>query len=133
MVPPTPLSTRRHRSCRATASHIAPVATRAGFSLLAALIAVVAALSSFEITTAPAAGAANWAPVHAGDFPDPSILHWNGSYYAFATQSFAAPGQTINIQVSSSPDGVHWAQSNADALPQLPGWAHEGNTWSPSV
>jgi hypothetical protein len=133
MVPPTPLSTRGHRSRRATAAHTVRVATGAAFSLLAALIAVAAAVSSFEVATAPAAGAASWAPVHAGDFPDPSILDWNGSYYAFATQSFAAPGQTINIQVSSSPDGVHWAQSNADALPQLPGWAHEGNTWSPSV
>ena len=132
-MPPTPLSTGRHRSRRATAGHFARGATRAAFSLLSALIAVAAAVSSFEIATAPAASAASWAPVHAGDFPDPSILHWNGSYYTFATQSFAAPGQAINIQVSSSPDGVHWGQSNADALHQLPGWAKEGNTWSPSV
>ncbi len=124
-MPPSTLSPPGHRSRRA--------ATTAAFSLLAALVALVSAVSSIELATAPAASAANWAPVHAGDFPDPSVLQWNGTYYAFATQNFAAPSQTINIQVSSSPDGVHWAQSSSDALPQLPGWAQEGNTWSPSV
>jgi hypothetical protein len=133
MVPPTPLNTRRHRSCRATASHIARVATRAGFSLLATLIAVTAAVSSFEIATAPAAGAANWAPVHAGDFPDPSILHWNGVYYGFATQNFASASQTINIQVSTSSDGVNWTSNGTNALPTVGSWAEPGNTWAPSV
>ena len=67
---------------------------------------LVSAVSSIAMATAPAASAANWAPVHAGDFPDPSILHWNGAYYGFATQNFAAASQTINIQESTSPDGV---------------------------
>ena len=63
-------------------------------------------MSSIGIAAAPAApaGAANWAPVHAGDFPDPSVLYVQATetYYAFATQNFAALSQTINIQVSTS-------------------------------
>ncbi len=124
-MPPSP-RTRRHGSRRA-----------AGLSLLAAAITVVSAVSSigigFGIATAPAAGAANWAPVHAGDFPDPSILSWHGVYYGFATQSFARAGQTINIQVSTSADGVNWTQWGLDALPTLPSWAKPGETWAPSV
>ena len=71
--------------------------------------------------------------MHAGDFPDPSVLYWGGTYYGFATQDFAAPSQTINIQVSTSPDGVNWSQTGIDALPTLPSWAEEGDTWAPSV
>jgi hypothetical protein len=82
--------------------------------------------------TTPAA-AANWSPVHPGDFPDPSILQYQGSYYAFATQSFAPVAQTINIQVSTSSDGIHWTQTKIDALPTLPPWAQKGDTWAPSV
>ena len=67
------------------------------------------AVASVALAAAPPAGAANWAPVHAGDFPDPSILQWRGVYYGFATQNFAAPSQTINIQVSTSSNGVDWS------------------------
>jgi predicted GH43/DUF377 family glycosyl hydrolase len=86
-----------------------------------------------SVATAPPAAAATWAPVHPGDFPDPSILNYGGTYYAFATQSFAALSQIVNVQVSTSNDGVHWTQSASDALPQLPSWAQKGNTWAPTV
>jgi hypothetical protein len=73
--------------------------------------------------------------MHPGDFPDPSILHVpsQGIYYAFATQNFASAGQTINVQESTSTDGVNWTQTNVDALPNLGAWAEPGNTWAPSV
>ena len=72
--------------------------------------------------------------MHAGDFPDPSILQWGGVYYGFATQNFAAPSQTINIQVSTSLNGVNWNQQNGvDALPHVGSWAKPGDTWAPSV
>src|ERR1700677_1972864 len=77
---------------------------------LGALVVVVGAVASVALAAAPPASAANWAPVHAGDFPDPSILQWNYVYYGFATQNFAAPSQTINIQVSTSLNGVSWNQ-----------------------
>ncbi len=76
----------------------------------------------------------NWAPANDGDFPDPSILLWGGVYYGFATQSFAAPSQTINIQVSTSSNGLSWnPQTGVDALPHVGTWAQPGNTWAPSV
>jgi hypothetical protein len=102
-------------------------------SLLASLVAVVGALSVLSVA-APAASADNWAPVHPGDFPDPSVLNYGGVYYAFSTQNFAAPSQTINVQVSTSPDGVNWTQlSGVDALPSVGSWAKPGETWAPSV
>jgi Glycosyl hydrolases family 43 len=105
-------------------------------ALLATLVAAAGTitLASVGVVTAPAASAANWAPVHAGDFPDPSVLAWDGVYYGFSTQNFAPTGQTINIQVSTSIDGVTWTALNGvDALPNLPSWAEEGDTWAPSV
>ena len=103
-------------------------------AVLGALVVVVGAVASVALAAAPPANAANWAPVHAGDFPDPSILQWSGVYYGFATQNFAAPSQTINIQVSTSHDGVNWNQQNGvDALPHVGSWAKPGNTWAPSV
>ncbi len=68
-------------------------------SLLAALVAMVGGVSVLSVA-APAATADTWAPVHPGDFPDPSITYVPGSggspgvYYAFSTQNFAAPSQT---------------------------------------
>ncbi len=97
---------------------------------------VIGALASVGVASVapPPAGAANWAPVHPGDFPDPSILQWNGVYYGFATQNFAAPSQTINIQVSTSLNGVTWTPLNGeDALPTVGSWARPGETWAPSV
>ena len=102
-------------------------------SLLGSLVVLVGALSVLSVA-APAASADNWAPVHPGDFPDPSVLNYGGVYYAFATQNFAAPSQTINVQVSTSTDGVNWTQlSGVDALPSVGSWAKPGETWAPSV
>ncbi len=102
---------------------------------LATLVTVtgITALASVAVPASPAA-ATNWAPDQSGDFPDPSILLWNGTYYGFSTQNFAPTGQIINIQVSTSGNGVNWNRaSGVDALPHLPPWAEEGNTWAPSV
>jgi Glycosyl hydrolases family 43 len=110
------------------------VSTLASMFALVTLTAAVAAVG-LAAAPAPTAGAANsWAPVTAGDFPDPSVFFdpVSNAYYAFATQS-TGPGQ-INIQVSTSSDGVHWSVvTGYDALPQLPPWAAKGNTWAPSV
>jgi hypothetical protein len=103
---------------------------------LATLVAVtgVIAFASVTVATAPPAAPANWAPAQPGDFPDPSVLLYDGTYYGFSTQNFAPAGQTINIQMSTSTNGVTWNRINGwDALPTLPSWAEEGNTWAPSV
>jgi hypothetical protein len=75
----------------------------------------------------------SWSPVHAGDFADPSVMLYDGTYYGFATQNFASAAQTVNIQTSTSSNGTTWTASSTDALPTLPSWARPGNTWSPSV
>jgi hypothetical protein len=94
--------------------------------------ALVSCLSATTILPA-AAAAATWTPVHPGDFPDPSILLYNGTYYGFATQNFASAADTINVQVSTSSDAVNWTSSTQDALPNLGAWAKPGNTWAPTV
>ena len=120
----SPLHLRRHL-CTGLRSLLASVA---------ALVVLAGAAASVALAAAPPAGAANWAPVHAGDFPDPSVMEWLGIYYGFATQNFAAPSQTINIQVSTSSNGVDWSQqTGVDALPHVGSWAKPGNTWAPSV
>ena len=91
----------------------------------------VGVLSSEAV--APQAASADWAPVHPGDFPDPSVMDYGGTYYGFATQNFASRANLVNVQVSTSTDGVTWTPSNGDALPNLPSWAVEGDTWAPSV
>jgi hypothetical protein len=94
----------------------------------------LAAFAGMAVLGAPSgASPGSWAPVHAGDFPDPDVMLYDGTYYGFATQNFAAPDQTINIQESTSTDGVNWTSSTTDALPNLPSWAEEGDTWAPSV
>ena len=109
---------------------------------LAALVVLAGAVASVALADAPppaAAGAAsrrpaNWAPVHAGDFPDPSVMDWLGTYYGFATQNFATASQTINIQVSTSSDGVDWSlhqRRQCAAHRRLVGRA--GNTWAAAV
>ncbi len=112
--------------------HFLP-ALRTIAATLGALVVLLGAAASVGIAAAPPASAANWAPVGSNDFPDPNILVVGGVYYGFATQNFAPGSSTINIQVSTSPDGVHWTPLNTDALPRLPGWAKEGDTWAPSV
>ena len=102
-------------------------------SLLAALVTVVGAVSVLSVAV-PAASADNWAPVHPGDFPDPSIVLWHGVYYGYATQNFASPSQTINIQMATSDNGTTWnALPGRDALPTVGSWAKAGETWAPSV
>jgi Glycosyl hydrolases family 43 len=127
----SPLHMRRH--LRATQRGALPTVLRSTLGAVAALVVVTAVASSTAVAIAPPAGAANWSPVHAGDFPDPSILQWDGVYYGFATQSFSSAGDITNIQVSTSPDGVNWTPSGIDALPALPSWAEVGDTWAPSV
>ena len=60
-------------------------------------------------------------PVLDADFPDPTVIHADGVYYAYATQTLR-DGRWINIQVARSADLVHW-EHLGDALPQKPAWA----------
>lgn len=68
-------------------------------------------------------------PVIASDFPDPSILHAGDRYYAYATNAYGK-----HVQVTSSPDLVHW-DLLTEAMPALPSWANKGGSyvWAPEV
>ena len=88
-------------------------------AVLSGLIA--APLTAFaSILPASAGPTYQWSPAHSGDFPDPDVLAYNGTYYAFATQNFAPFGRTVNIQTSTSSDGLSWSASSIDALPNCP-------------
>lgn len=99
--------------------------SRIGFK--AALI--TSGLGMLTLFTAPAAAAAGSfnAPVYSGDFPDPSVVLVNGTYWAYATGSAGR-----NLQVISSTNLASWT-APVDPLPVLPAWASSGLTWAPGV
>ena len=71
--------------------------------------------------------------VYDQDFPDPAVIKVNGTYWAYATQTFLGSGQRINIQRASSTDLVHWTYQS-DALPLKPSWSTQvWNFWAPHV
>ncbi|KAI9657076.1 MAG: hypothetical protein M1821_003242 [Bathelium mastoideum] len=66
------------------------------------------------------------------NFPDPSIIQVNSTWYSFATTT----GGKVHIQVASSPDFNNWTlKEGYDALPNLPSWVDQAhpNTWAPDV
>lgn len=67
-------------------------------------------------------------PVISTDFPDPSIIQVNDTWYAFATS-----GAGLNVRVATSPDFVTWTVVEGyDAMPNPAPWAG-GNVWAPDV
>lgn len=71
-------------------------------------------------------------PVLNSNFPDPTVINVNGTYYAYATNSIYN-GKWNNIQVASSKDLFNW-KYEGDALPQKPKWAsHTQRYWAPDV
>ncbi len=62
------------------------------------------------------------------DFPDSSVIYADGLYYAYSTQVYL-----YNVPFRTSTDGVHWSTEDANAMPQLPGWATFAYTWAPTV
>jgi len=65
--------------------------------------------------------------VYPFDFPDPFVLPYGGTTFAYATNS--AEG---NIQIIDSTDLSHWS-AVGNALPTLPRWAAPNATWAPAV
>jgi beta-xylosidase len=62
------------------------------------------------------------------DQPDPFIAVQNKHYYLFTSQD-AVPA---NVPVRSATTMGQWGPMT-DALPDLPPWAVEGNTWAPDI
>ena len=106
----------------------------------AALLSVLGALG-LSVSVAESAGADNWSPVHSGDFPDPTVVcvptacgAGAASLRVFNAELGSLQTGPINIQESTSTNGVNWTPSNVrDALPQVGAWAQAGATWAPSV
>ena len=73
------------------------------------------------------AGGASTGLVYPFDFPDPSVILVDQTYFAYATNSVAG-----NIQIIDSNDLMHWS-AVGNALPSLPAWATADYTWAPAV
>jgi len=67
-------------------------------------------------------------PVYNVDFPDPSVMVYNGREYAYSTNS-----NFVNAPWATSTDSTQWTAGPSDALPTLPPWSSPGDTWAPSV
>ena len=67
------------------------------------------------------------------NFQDPSLIQYNGTWYAFAGANGNPP--RINVQMATSPDFSTWTVAeDYDALPTLADWATKpGRLWSPDI
>ena len=72
--------------------------------------------------------AVTWVPSINEDFPDSSVIHVDGVYYAYSTQVYLD-----NVPFRTSIDSVHWSKEVGNAMPKLPSWASFGYTWAPTV
>lgn len=73
-------------------------------------------------------------PAIASNFPDPSFIHVNGTYYAFATAN--GNPANINVQLARSNDYRRWSLiPGYDVMPMLPKWAAhpKAAVWAPDV
>jgi beta-xylosidase len=101
---------------------------RAVVVTLVVLIASSLFPSSVDASRAQLTGTALTATlVYDQNFPDPTVLVVDHTYYAYSTNS---DGE--NVPVIESDDLTHWT-AIGDAMPVLPSWATAGYVWSPSV
>jgi glycosyl hydrolase family 43 len=107
------------RHCR---PHRARLGPRVALAMVVVIPTAVIAMWSQPVT------AASWSPVYNVDFPDPSISLFDGTYYAYSTQSGFA-----NVPAATSTDGVNWTPVGGLIFPTLPVWAEFGFTWAPTV
>jgi hypothetical protein len=95
---------------------------------LVVLIASSLFPSGVDASRAQLTGTAQTATlVYDQNFPDPTVLVVDHTYYAYSTNS---DGE--NVPVIESNDLTHW-KPIGDAMSILPSWATAGYVWSPSV
>ncbi len=98
-------------------------------SPLTAVLGAAATPATAAAATPATAPTDQWTPVYDADFPDPSIMLYNGTYYAYSTGIGG-----VNVPGEHSSDAVNWNVNLADdAMPTLPQWAVAGKTWAPTV
>jgi beta-xylosidase len=97
--------------------------------LLLALLAVVAALPLL-CSAAPIHGKRSFeaGPLISSNFPDPSYILVDGTYYAFGSNN-----GDIKVQIATSTDFQSWSIVDADALPATGSWSDGSNVWAPNV
>ncbi|MEU4381945.1 family 43 glycosylhydrolase [Micromonospora echinofusca] len=98
---------------------------RRGLVWLAALLVAAPLLVSPGV-----AQAATTTPslVIASDFPDPDVVKFGGTYYAYSTNNGHG---NVPVATASSLTGA-WTR-RGDAMPTLGAWANGGLTWAPDV
>lgn len=68
------------------------------------------------------------------NFPDPGFVHFNRTWYAFATNSIVNDlGEVFRVPVAVSSDFKHWNTTSGDALPTLADWETPKDHWAPDV
>ena len=106
----------------------APATTRTTAALPSAQTSGPApALASTPVDPPAPTGVEFSNPVLSQDFPDPSVLEVDGTFYLYGTET-----RGTNLQVQSSPDLVDWT-AHPDPLPVLGSWTGPRKTWAPEV
>ncbi|KAJ5134198.1 Glycoside hydrolase family 43 [Penicillium atrosanguineum] len=68
------------------------------------------------------------------DFPDPGLLEYNGTWYAFGTNPHRNDPMSIHIPVATSANFVNWTLHDGwDAMPTIGDWERKVNHWAPDV
>lgn len=62
------------------------------------------------------------------DFPDPGLLHADGKYWLYSTNSGG-----VNLPVSSAADPYGSWSAISEGMPTIGAWAKTGYTWAPDV
>ncbi|PKY06390.1 Arabinanase/levansucrase/invertase [Aspergillus campestris IBT 28561] len=67
------------------------------------------------------------------DFPDPGMVHFNGTWFAYGTDTGTGIANA-HVPVATSDDFIVWRRKPGhDALPTLGGWEKAINHWGPDV
>jgi hypothetical protein len=109
-------------------THTGAVNGKARRRVVQLVVAMASVAFSLWLPAASARATLTWQPVYNHDFPDPSVMTYNQTEYAYSTNS-----GVLEIPWASSVDSVNWQSGGTDALPSLPAWAAAGATWAPSV
>lgn len=125
-----------HACCTSVLLTSFPLILSLGSTLSASKLAVTPDFESLQDLTARAASQATPlnGPVIDSNFADPSAIHVDGIWYAFATNNHFQEGPDgQNIQVATSTNFVDWKVTGNDALPAIGAWAFQKAVWAPSV
>lgn len=68
------------------------------------------------------------------DFPDPGLVHFNGTWYAYGTNARRNNKTVPHVPVATSTDFRTWIRlPGHDALPTTGDWEAQVNHWAPDV